>query len=161
MKQKIVRVLNSVLILLVAVFSIGYFAGVGAEKVSAVAPSGFTSQTYEDSDGDGTVDQVVIVIDGSEDLTTCSVTDAEVETDWIYIGNDIGGSLASSEEAHSCDLTTETVTLKITDANENITGHTTAPTIAYNNDDTDNSIANTSGNLGTVAALILLMALRQ
>ena len=151
MNQKIVRVLNKVLFLLVAVFSVGYFAGIEVEKVSAAAPTGFISQTYEDSDGNGVIDQVVIVINGDEDLTTCSVTDAEVGTDWTYVGNDIGGSLASSGETHSCDLATETVTLKITGANANITGHTTAPTIAYDNDDTDNSIANATGNLGTVA----------
>ena len=154
MKQKIVRVLNSFLILLVAVFSISYFAGVGAEKVSAVAPSGFTSQTYEDSDGDGTVDQVVIVIDGGEELSACAVTDAEVVADWTYVGNDIGGSLASGD-THTCDLITATVTLKITGANANTTGHTIAPTIAYNNEDVDDSIAiaNASGSLSAVEAV--------
>jgi len=153
MKQKIVRVLNSVLILLVAVFSIGYFAGVGAEKVSAIAPSGFISQTYEDSDGDGMVDQVVIVIDGGEELSACAVTDVEVVADWTYVGNDIGGLLASTGDTHTCDLITATVTLKITGANANTTGHTIAPTIAYNNEDVDDSIANASGSLSAVEAV--------
>ncbi|MCK5491159.1 MAG: hypothetical protein KAI67_04930 [Candidatus Pacebacteria bacterium] len=152
MKQKIVKVLNSVLILLVAVFSVGYFAGVGAEKVSAEAPSGFTSQTYEDSDGDGMVDQVVIVIDGA--VTVCVVIDAEVETDWTYVGNDIGGSLSLTDENHTCDIdtatATATVTLKITDANASTTGHTLAPTIAYINAGDAGSIANDTEVLGTV-----------
>ncbi len=154
MKQKIVRVLNSVLILLVAVFSIGYFAGIGAEKVSAIAPSGFTSQTYEDSDGDGTVDQVVIVIDGSEALSVCDVTNIEVGTDWTYDGKDIGGSLSSDDtHIHTCDMATATVTLKITDANASTTGHITAPTIAYINAGDAGSIANDTDVLGTVEAV--------
>jgi len=159
MNQRIVRVLNNVLFLLVAVFSVGYFAGIEVEKVNATetvtAPTGFISQTYEDSDGNGVIDQVVIVIDnGGESLTACSVTDAEVVADWTYVGNDIGGLLASTGDTHSCDLGTETITLKIVDANENTTGHTTAPTIAYggDSDDSDDSIANTIGNLIVVAA---------
>ena len=121
--------------------------------IDTTAPTGFASQVYEDSDGDGTVDQVVIVIDGN--LTICSVTDAEIGTDWTYTGNDIGGSLALSgdEETNFCDLDTGTgtITLKITGANENTTGHTIAPRIAYDNDDTDNSIADNDDNLGDVA----------
>jgi len=153
MKQKNVRVLNSVLILLIAVFSIGYFAGVGAEKVSAIAPSGFTSQTYEDSDGDGTVDQVVIVIDGDEVLSVCTVTDVEVGTDWTYVGNDIGGLLASSGDTHTCDVDTATIILKITDANASTTGHIVAPTIAYNNAGITGSITNDTDVLGVVEAV--------
>ena len=118
----------------------------------AAAPTGFTSQTYEDSDSDGVIDQVVIVINGGEALTTCTVTDVEIATDWTYVGNDIGGSLTSSGDTHTCVLGTATVTLKITGANANTTGHTTAPTIAYDNDDADNSIVNASGILGTVVA---------
>lgn len=152
MKQKIVKVLNNVLLLLVAVFSIGYFMGVEAEEASAAAPTGFTSQVYGDSDGDGAIDQVVVVVNGGEALTVCAVTDAEVGADWTYTGNDIGGSLASSGNTHTCNIATATVTLKITGANANKTGHTAAPTIAYNNDDNDGSVANASGNLGTVEA---------
>ncbi|MCH8049263.1 Ig-like domain-containing protein, partial [Patescibacteria group bacterium] len=124
-------------------------------SVHAVAPTGFTSQTYEDSDGDGTIDQVVVVINGGEVLTTCTVTDTEVASDWTYVGNDIGGSLATTGNTHTCVLGTATVTLKITAATASTTGHTTAPTIAYNNADVDNSIANASGALGTVIATSL------
>jgi hypothetical protein len=154
MKQKIVRVLNNVLFLLVAVFSVGYFAGIEVEKVSATAttaPTGFISQTYEDDDGDGVVDQVVIVInDGGESLSACTVTDDEVD-DWEYTNGDIGGSLALS--GHSCDLSIAAVTLKITGANESTTGHdTAAPTIAYKNGNA-NSIVNKHGGLSAVAAI--------
>lgn len=121
--------------------------------VSAAAPSGFTSQTYQDVNGDGRIDTVVVVVNGSEALTACVVTDAEVATDWTYLGGaTFGGSLATTGDTHTCVTGTATVTLKISSATANVTGGGTAPTIAYDNDDADNSIANASGNLGTVAA---------
>ncbi|MFH1631712.1 MAG: hypothetical protein ABIA47_01645, partial [bacterium] len=120
------------------------------EQAYAAAPTGFTSQTYYDTDNDGIIDQVDVVINGGEALTTCDVADAEIPTDWTYVGNDIGGSLAAT--GHSCVLGTATVTLIITGANADTTGHSTAPTIAYDNDDADASIVNASGTLGTVGA---------
>ena len=122
------------------------------QSVHAATPTGFTSQVYQDSNGDGTVDQVVVTINGGEALTTCTVTDAEVASDWTYVGNDVGGSLAAAGNSHTCILGTATITLQISGANSNVTGHTSAPTLAYNNTDGDNSVANASGILGSVSA---------
>lgn len=116
--------------------------------VFAVAPNGFTSQVYQDSNSDGTIDRIVVVINGAEDLTVCTVDAGNLTTDWTYTGNGIGGSIASA----SCVLNTETITFIISGATASTTGTGSAPTIAYDNDDANNSIVNASGTLGTVAA---------
>ena len=113
----------------------------------AAAPNDFTSQTYSDADGDGTVDTMTVVINGGEALTACVVDATELASDWSYSGEDIGGSIASA----TCDTGTATITFTLTGTTANVTGHSTAPTIEYNNTDADNSIANGSGNLGAVA----------
>jgi hypothetical protein len=114
----------------------------------ASAPTGFTSKTYSDANNNGTVDTVTVVINGGEALTTCTVTSGELATDWTYVGNSIGGTLASA----TCDTATATITFTITGATAGITGGGTAPTIAYDDDDGDHSIDNATGDLGTVAA---------
>lgn len=121
-----------------------------ASPAFAAAPTGFTSQTYSDANGDGTVETVTIVVNGSEALTTCTVTAAsgEIATDWTYTGNSIGGSISEG----SCVTATATITFTLTGTNANTTSHTTAPTIAYDNDDADASVRNATGILGTVAA---------
>lgn len=119
----------------------------------AAAPNGFTSQTYLDNDGNGAIDRAVVVVNGGEALTSCVVTDAEVTTDWTYVGGaTFGGSLTTTGNQHSCVTGTATATFVITGATAGVTGGGTAPTIAHDNDDADNSIANASGNLGTIAA---------
>jgi len=50
MKQKIVRVLNNVLFLLVAVFSVGYFAGIEVEEASATADTTAPTVTFDPLD---------------------------------------------------------------------------------------------------------------
>ncbi len=119
---------------------------------SASAPTGFTGGHYADSDGDGTVDHIIVGINGGEDLTTCNVTSGEVASDWNYVGGSIGGTLGAA----TCALTGDrAITFTIVGANEGITGGGTAPTIAYMNGDTDNSIANASGNLAGGGPLTL------
>jgi hypothetical protein len=114
----------------------------------AAAPNGFTSQVFQDTDHNGTVETVVVVINGGEALTACVVTAGELATDWTYTGNGIGGSIASA----TCNTGTATITFTITGATAGTTGTASLPTIAYTNGDADNSIANGSGNLGTVGA---------
>lgn len=144
-----VRVLATAL----AIVGAGALSLMMVTTVSAAAPNGFTSQTYKDVTGDGAIDAVTVVINGGEALTACVVTDAEVTTDWTYVGGaTFGGGLAVSGNTHSCVTGTATVTLQLLAATAGVTGGGTAPTIAYDNDDADNSIANASGNLGTVAA---------
>lgn len=121
---------------------------IGGMPASAAAPTGFTSATYSDADNNGTVDTLTVIINGGEALTACTVDATELASDWAYVGNDIGGSIASA----SCNTGAATITFTLTGANAGVTGHSTAPTIEYNNTDADNSIANASGNLGAVAA---------
>jgi len=135
-------------VLMIFTLAIGIWQNLPTKPASAAAPDGFTSQAYLDTNGDGTIDQIDVVINGAEDLTTCTVTADELETDWTYTGNGIGGSIASA----SCVLATETISFVISGATANTTGATLAPTIAYDNDDLDNSIVNASGNLGAVGA---------
>lgn len=123
--------------------------GIAPHLARASSPAGFTSVSFRDNDDDGTVDRLVVEISaGGEDLTTCDVSGTEIASDWTYVGNDIGGSLASA----TCDLSTETVTFVISGASPNTTGGSTLPTIAYNNNDLDDSIANGSGALGNIGA---------
>lgn len=136
--------------ILLALVSAGAFFFM-ASSAHAAAPNGFTSQSYKDSDGNGTVDQAVIVINGGEALTTCTVTAAsgEIGTDWTYTG---GATFGGSISEGACVTGTATVTFTLTGVTAGVTGGGTAPTIAYDNDDADNSVANASGNLGTVTA---------
>jgi hypothetical protein len=110
----------------------------------AVAPNGFTSVEYRDSNADAAIDQIVVVVNGGEALTACVVTSGELTSDWSYTGGSFGGSIASA----TCNTGTATITFTLTGTTANLTGGGTAPTISYNNGDTDNSIANASGNLG-------------
>jgi hypothetical protein len=118
------------------------------QSAFATAPTTFTSKTFADNNADGTIDRMIVVVNGGEALTACTVTAGELTSDWAYVGNSYGGSIASA----TCNTGTATITFVITGATAGITGGGTAPTIAYNNTDADNSIANASGNLGTVAA---------
>lgn len=131
------------------VFMFGIF---GVSNVNAAAPTGFTSQSYSDDNGDGTIDRMWVTINGGEDLTACTVDATELASDWTYVGGaTFGGSIASA----SCVLSSETIEFVITGATAGVTGGGTAPTIAYNNTDGDNSIINASGTLGSVVAASL------
>lgn len=138
--------------LLGAVLALGVAFGslaLALPSAQAAAPTGFTSQTYADADANGTIDRLVVVINGGEALDTCTVTAGELATDWTYVGGaTFGGTLASA----TCDTATATITFVISGATANVTGGGTAPTIAYDNDDADSSISNTTGDLGSVVA---------
>ncbi len=127
-----------------------------AGTVLAVAPTGFTSQEYFDTDGDGTVDSVVVVVNGGEALTNCDLTvGTELTTDWTYVGNGIGGSIASA----TCDMPSATITFVITGANSDTTGaDSNQPTITYDDDDGDWSIENASGPLTNTGAISIMDA---
>ncbi|MFA5946019.1 MAG: Ig-like domain-containing protein [Patescibacteria group bacterium] len=129
--------------------AIGFF--LFTSNALAVAPTTFTSKVYTDGSGDGTVETMVVVIDGLEALTACVVTAPELTADWTYVGNGIGGSIASA----TCDAPTATITFTITGANAFTTGGVTAPTIAYANAGAADSIANATGVLGAVGAVSL------
>lgn len=137
-----------VLAVCVALAALGFIA-LPLNKAKAAAPTGFTAQTFSDADHNGTVDTMTVVINGAEALTTCTVDAGELGTDWTYTANGLTGSSIASA---TCDLPTATITFVIAGAPAMTTGVATAPTIAYDNDDTDNSIANASGNLGAVTA---------
>lgn len=109
------------------------------------APTGYTA-SYQDVNNDGAVDRLVVVVNGGHALTACTVSAGEISSDWTYSGGGIGGSLASA----SCDTASATITFTISGATALTTSGT--PTIAYDNDDGDNSIANSYGSLGTVGA---------
>lgn len=141
-----------VLALALAIVGAGALSLMMVSTVSAAAPTGFTSQTYSDNDGNGAIDRATVVINGGEALTSCVVTDAEVATDWTYTGGlTFAGSLTTTGNQHSCVTGTATITFIVQSSTAGITGGGTAPTISHDNDDADNSIANASGNLGVVA----------
>ncbi len=127
-----------------------------AHQVLAVAPTGFTSQNFTDTNNDQIVETMTVVINGGEALNACAVGAGELATDWTYTGgNAITGSILSA----TCDLPSGTITFVITGTSAvtgAYTGHLTMPTIAYDNDDGDNSISNASGALGTVGAATLV-----
>lgn len=112
-------------------------------------PTGFISGSYSDNNSDGKVDTLTAAVNFSP-LTTCDVSSGELASDWTYNGNSFGGSIASA----SCNLSTGTITFTLTGGSDHYTGGT-APTIAYNNTDGDNSIANSIGAMGTVTAFSL------
>ncbi len=124
------------------------FALATPHQAHAAAPTAFTSARYTDNNGDGTVDRVIVVINGGVALTSCTVDSTEIGTDWTYVGNGIGGSLASA----TCDMPSATITFVLSGATGFTTGSTSVPTLAYNDTDGDHSIANGAGNLGTVTA---------
>lgn len=141
--------LTRIALTLVALFVGSLCSLVWTLSAHASAPNGFTSQTYSDANGDGTIDRITVVINGGEALSACTVDAGELASDWTYTGGaTFGGSIASA----SCTAGTATIVFTISGATASVTGGGTAPTIAYDNDDGDNSIANASGNLGTVAA---------
>ncbi len=139
--------------LLVAVIAIAALCltALPTDPAKAAAPDGFTSQEYSDQDGNGTIDHLVVVINGGVALTACVVDATEIGTDWTYTANGLTGSSIDPATA-ACVVGTATITFHILGAPVLTTGVTVAPTIAYNNDDLDNSIANAAGNLGTVLA---------
>ncbi|NBX50226.1 hypothetical protein EBT25_09860, partial [bacterium] len=117
--------------------------------VYAFQPNDFTSQTYQDANGDGSIDRVIVVINGGEALTQCTVDATELASDWTYVGGPtFGGSLASA----TCDTATATITFTLTGTAALVTGGGTMPTIAYNDNDFDASIRNASGGLMPVTA---------
>lgn len=120
------------------------------KSVYAAAPTGFDSVQYEDLNEDGRVDLIRIQVNGGEALTNCTVIDPERTSDWTYVGGSIGGTIG----AISCTQPTGEIRIGIEGANL-VTGHAVAPTISYNNDDGDNSIANASGVLGTVGPVAI------
>lgn len=146
--QSMVSLLASALVLGAAVLLGSLFMPSSAH---ASAPNGFTSKTFQDSDTDGDIDRVVVVVNGGEVLSACTVDATELGTDWTYTGNTYGGSISSA----TCVTATATVTITLTGTTADTTGGGTLPTLGYDNDDADNSIANASGNLGTVAAAAL------
>lgn len=117
---------------------------------TAAAPTGFTSGSYLDVGLTGEIDRLTVVVNNGP-LTTCTVSGTELASDWTYSGGTFGGAIASA----TCDTASATVTFVIAGSSDHITGAGTAPTIAYNNTDGDNSIANATGALGTVTAFSL------
>ncbi|NBX49514.1 hypothetical protein EBT25_06130, partial [bacterium] len=75
----------------------------------------------------------------------------ELASDWTYVGNSYGGSIVAA----TCDASSRRITFILSGATAGITGGGTLPTLAYNNSDGDNSIANADGALGAVAATTL------
>lgn len=114
----------------------------------AAAPTTYTS-SFRDNNIDGSIDRLVVVVNGGEALTACTVDAGELATDWSVVG---GGYAPVSLVSATCNTGTATITFVIT-AIADITGGVSAPTLAYDNDDGDNSIANASGNLGAVGAV--------
>lgn len=112
-------------------------------------PTSFTFGSYSDNNGDGKVDRLTVAVNFSP-LTTCDVSSGELASDWTYNGSTFGGGIASA----SCNLSTGTITFTLTGGSDHYTGGP-APTIAYNNTDGDNSIANSIGAMGTVTAFSL------
>jgi len=123
-------------------FSVANFA----EATISIPPTAFTSQSYSDADANGTVDHVTVAMNGDLPFTACAY-DA---VDWSYTGGGIGGHISGG----SCDPATGIITLTVAGANAGVTGSATAPTIAYANAGTPNSIVAADGvtPLGTVAA---------
>ncbi len=114
----------------------------------AAEPTTFTT-SFQDENTDGSIDRLVAVVDGDEALTSCSVDAGELATDWTVTG---GGYAPVSLVSATCNTATRTITFVIT-AVADITGGVAAPTLAYDNDDANNSIANENGNLGAVGAV--------
>lgn len=114
----------------------------------ASAPTTYTA-SFQDANIDGSIDRLVVVVNGGEALSSCVVDATEIGSDWTVIG---GGYAPVSLVSATCNTGTATITFVIT-AIADITGGVSAPTLAYDNDDADNSIANASGNLGAVGAV--------
>lgn len=114
----------------------------------AAAPTTFTV-SFGDANVDGSIDRLVAVVNGGEALSACVVSAGEITTDWTVTG---GGYAPLSLVSATCDTGTATIIFVIT-AIADVTGGVAVPTLAYDNDDADNSIANASGNLGTVGAV--------
>ncbi|MBI4280835.1 Ig-like domain-containing protein [Candidatus Uhrbacteria bacterium] len=135
-------------------FALAIFLFFPSGNAQAAAPTGFTYTDYEDTNGDGAIDHLLLIINGGEPLTRCHVDDLNVMRDWTYVGNGLGGALSTTGLGlHTCDSATATIKLAIRDANPGVTGTNNPPTIAYNNNDGTNSIANSSGELGNTAAV--------
>ena len=115
---------------------------------AGAAPTGFSSGTFSDPNADGKVDRLTVVITNAP-LTSCDVSNTELTSDWTYNGDSIGGSIASA----SCNTSNGTITFVLDTSSDHVTSG--APTLAYNDTDGDHSIANASGNLGTVGAFTL------
>lgn len=115
---------------------------------AGAAPTGFSSGTFSDPNADGKVDRLTVVITNAP-LTSCDVSNTELASDWTYNGDSIGGSITSA----SCNASTGTITFVLGTSSDHVTSG--APTLAYNDTDGDHSIANASGNLGTVGAFTL------
>ena len=111
--------------LLLTLFGLTTFLAISTVTF-AVAPVMQTTK-YQDVNGDGRVDTILITYDAS--LTTCGTV---ALTDYsAYVANDITGSLLTGGSL-ICNDTTETVTITLgTIGNANITSHATAPTITY------------------------------
>lgn len=115
---------------------------------AGAAPTGFSSGTFSDVNADGKIDRLTVVITNAP-LTSCDVSNTELASDWTYNGDSIGGSIASA----SCNTSNGTITFVLGTSSDHVTSG--APTLAYNDTDGDHSIANASGNLGTVSAFTL------
>lgn len=106
------------------------------------------SQKYEDSDASGTVDRVTLT------LSEAASTQTAVLGDFTYVANDITSSALAGGTLSYPSNTTVRLALG-TAGGANITGHTTAPTLAYT-DGGSTAIADAAGNqLATYAAASL------
>ncbi|MCX6807241.1 MAG: hypothetical protein NTZ80_00305, partial [Patescibacteria group bacterium] len=114
----------------------GFFLSEKIPETQAVLT--IVTAVYEDVGGDGKVDNIKITFD--EDVTACAFE----ESDWSI--TEAGTIGVTDITGLTCLGTDEVLDVAIT-ASDNITGGATAPIIAYNNDDTDNSVTLTSNPL--------------
>jgi len=111
---------------------------------AADAPTDYTA-TYQDIDHNGAIDAVVVTFNGALPLTVCAYN----ALDWVYVGNDIGGSISGG----ACDTAAGVMTLTLKGVVTGTTGVTNAPTLAFRNEGDRNNIANGAGVLENVSAV--------
>lgn len=117
-----------------------------SQSVYAAPPTFFAGNIF-DSDNDGTVDRINVVF--TSGFTSADLDAGNVASDWTYIGGSIGGSLGAATAQG-----TTIISFTIVGANAGVTGGT-MPTISYDNDDGDDSIANVDGAMGDVGPITL------
>ncbi|MBT6254356.1 Ig-like domain-containing protein [Candidatus Uhrbacteria bacterium] len=103
----------------------------------------YVSSVYEDDDNDGTIDQIVLTF---SETVTLGGTLSSTRFAWVSSSgsNGFAGSLSGNATASGTDVT---VVLSSADADE--TGHVTVPTIAYddNSDDATDKIQDAGGGI--------------
>lgn len=103
----------------------------------------YVSSVYQDNDNDGTVDQVVLTF---SETVTIGGTVVNTRFTWVSSSgaNGFAGSLSGNASASGTDVT---VTISSAEANE--TGHSTIPTIAYddNSNDATDKIQDAGGGI--------------